>query len=83
MRVRPGERETRANFFRPVSILIRDDLPTFDLPVKAISGLSDTGQPVRLLLEEINFADLIIIMMKAFIYMFSLDMLTSGHCKAG
>ena len=44
MRVRPGERETRANFFRPVSILIRDDLPTFDLPVKAISGLLKTEE---------------------------------------
>src|SRR6185437_6810856 len=35
--VRPGVREVRASALRPVSALIRLDLPTFERPAKAIS----------------------------------------------
>src|SRR6266851_3408246 len=47
--VRPGVRDMRARFLRPVSALIRLDFPTLDLPAKAIStpriGGSDAGVP--------------------------------------
>src|SRR5262245_26018144 len=46
--VRPGVREMRARFLRPVSALIRLDLPTFERPAKAISmpriGGSEAGE---------------------------------------
>jgi hypothetical protein len=38
--VLPGVEDVIANLFLPVSILIRLDLPTFDLPMKAYSGRS-------------------------------------------
>jgi hypothetical protein len=41
--VRPGVREMRARFLRPVSALIRLDLPTFERPAKAISTPFMTG----------------------------------------
>src|ERR1044071_5013953 len=48
-RVRPGVCEVRASALRPVSALIRLDLPTFERPAKAIStprGLgSDSIEP--------------------------------------
>src|SRR6185437_435078 len=47
--VRPGVREVRARFLRPVSALIRLDLPTLERPANAIStpriGGSDTAEP--------------------------------------
>src|SRR5579864_8084104 len=47
--VRPGVREVRARFLRPVSALIRLDLPTLERPDSAISdpriGGSDTAEP--------------------------------------
>src|SRR6478672_3754982 len=47
--VRPGVREMRARFLRPVSALMRLDLPTLDRPAKAISTPrmegSDTADP--------------------------------------
>src|SRR5277367_45957 len=42
-RVRPGDCETRASALRPVSALMRLDLPTFERPTKAISGSSGGG----------------------------------------
>ena len=42
VRVRPGVELTCA-IFAPTSALIRDDLPTFDRPAKAISGKSGAG----------------------------------------
>src|SRR5665213_26713 len=46
--VRPGVREVRAKFLRPVSALIRHDLPTLERPDSAISapriGGSDTAE---------------------------------------
>ena len=43
----PGVEEVIASFFLPVSMLISEDFPTFDLPMNANSGnlaadLSDT-----------------------------------------
>src|SRR6476646_6622727 len=50
--VRPGVREMRARFLRPVSALIRLDLPTLERPAKAISTPridgSDAGVPAAL-----------------------------------
>ena len=47
--VRPGVRETRTSELRPVSALIRLDLPTLERPAKAISTPrilgSDSGEP--------------------------------------
>src|SRR4249920_3286688 len=47
--VRPGVREMRARFLRPLSALTRLDLPTFERPAKAIStpfmGGSEAGEP--------------------------------------
>src|SRR5665213_3446810 len=47
--VRPGVREMRARFLRPVSALIRLDLPTLERPASAIStpriGGSETADP--------------------------------------
>ena len=39
----PGVADVLANFLLFVSILIRLDLPTFDLPMKAYSGLLSFG----------------------------------------
>ena len=41
--VLPGVELVLANFFLFTRVLMREDLPTLDLPAKAISGLSDTG----------------------------------------
>ena len=42
-RVRPGSDEARARPWRPVTALIRLDLPTFERPAKATSGTSGGG----------------------------------------
>jgi hypothetical protein len=39
----PGVLEIFAIEFLPTNILMRDDFPTFDLPIKAYSGLSISG----------------------------------------
>src|SRR6478752_8601130 len=44
-RVRPGVTDTRARLVRPVSALIRLDLPTLERPAKQISGLPSVGRP--------------------------------------
>ena len=44
-RVRPGVTDTRARLVRPVSALIRLDLPTLERPAKAISGFPSGGRP--------------------------------------
>lgn len=41
--VLPGLELVRARFRQLISLLIREDFPTFDLPAKAISGLSEGG----------------------------------------
>ena len=59
--VLPGVTEVLASFFELVSMLIKDDLPTLDLPMKANSGLSGGG---HLLTSEkllIKFAEVIFI----------------------
>ena len=40
----PGFPEVLASCLQSVSMLIKDDLPTFDLPIKANSGNDDFGQ---------------------------------------
>jgi hypothetical protein len=39
----PGFPEIFARFLCPVSMLISEDLPTFDLPIKAYSGILSFG----------------------------------------
>jgi len=41
--VLPGLELVRAIFWELISLFIREDFPTFDLPAKAISGLSEGG----------------------------------------
>jgi hypothetical protein len=41
--VLPGLDEVLAKFFLPVSILISDDLPTFERPINPYSGSEDDG----------------------------------------
>jgi len=41
--VLPGLELVRARFRELISLFIREDFPTFDLPAKAISGLSEGG----------------------------------------
>ena len=41
--VLPGVEEVRARRLRPVSMFMRDDLPTFERPMKAISGRRREG----------------------------------------
>ena len=43
--VLPGVLDVFASFDWLVSILISEDLPTFERPMKAYSGLSGLGQP--------------------------------------
>jgi hypothetical protein len=41
--VLPGCPDVFASLDQPVIILMSDDLPTFDLPINANSGLEDSG----------------------------------------
>ena len=59
--VLPGVDEVFANEPLPVSILMSDDLPTFERPIKAYSGLSPAGHLRTSLLLISNSALLIII----------------------
>src|SRR4030065_2088381 len=45
--VLPGDEEILASFLWPVSILIREDLPTFERPAKAYSGKDGFGHDFR------------------------------------
>src|SRR5258705_7528585 len=56
----PGRFEILAKFLRPVSILISEDLPTLDRPIKANSGLSGKGQWLICVLLMTNSAVLMI-----------------------
>src|SRR4051812_21652099 len=54
-RVRPGVLLTRANFFRRMSRLSSDDLPTLDRPANAISGSVGSGRhPPALAIPPMN-----------------------------
>ena len=57
--VLPGVTEVLANLFRPVKALIRDDLPTLDLPINAYSGKLGLGHPAILAALITNEAVLI------------------------
>ncbi len=46
--VLPGVFDVLASLDWFVSILMSEDLPTFDRPIKAYSGLSGVGQPSTL-----------------------------------
>ncbi len=65
--VLPGVDDVIANLECPVSIFIRDDFPTLDLPIKAYSGSDVFGHMSALGLEMMNFAELIFI--KAYKYL--------------
>ena len=58
----PGVPEILANAFLSVNMLISDDLPTFDLPIKQYSGKCELGtsiyvlkEPLKLFLEKNKF----------------------------
>lgn len=55
--VLPGVDDVLARLFRFVSIFIKDDLPTFDRPMKANSGLSGAGHLATSVLLIRNSAD--------------------------
>jgi hypothetical protein len=57
----PGFDEVFANSLTPVSILIREDFPTFDLPIKAYSGIRGGGHLSSVILLITNRTDLMII----------------------
>jgi hypothetical protein len=57
----PGVPEVFARFFFPVNILINEDLPTFERPIKANSNFSSVGHLVISELETTNTASLIFI----------------------
>jgi hypothetical protein len=59
IRVFPGVEEVLARFFLPVSKLIREDFPTFDLPVKAYSGITGGGRSLIFGLLLTKLTDLI------------------------
>jgi hypothetical protein len=60
--VLPGVPEVLARPFLEVNMLINDDLPTFDLPIKANSGLPSSGHLLTSVLEMVNSALLICIL---------------------
>jgi hypothetical protein len=47
----PGVDEVLASFFLPVSILMSDDLPTFERPINANSGLPSCGHFLKVVLD--------------------------------
>ena len=57
----PGVEEVIASFLLPQSMLIRDDLPTLDLPMRANSGRTLPGFPATRVLLPANCASLITI----------------------
>ena len=57
----PGVEDVLASCLLFVNMLIKDDLPTFDRPIKAYSGLSQFGNLLTLVLLCRNVADLMFI----------------------
>ena len=57
--VLPGVEEVIARDFLPVSILMRDDFPTFERPIKAYSCFSSRGHLATSELLMTNLAELI------------------------
>ena len=57
----PGVEEVIASFFLPVSMLISEDFPTFDLPMNANSGNLAAGLSDTLVLLPANVALVIFI----------------------
>ena len=57
--VLPGLPEIFANLLRSVTMLINEDLPTLDLPIKAYSGFPSVGHNLMSTLEITNSAFLI------------------------
>ena len=55
-KVLPGVAEVFANLRRLVSILIRLDLPTLDLPMKAYSGFVSLGHMLTIGALKLNSA---------------------------
>jgi hypothetical protein len=53
-RVLPGVEEVLASFFWLVMALIKVDLPTFERPMKQISGISSSIQPLLSAADVIN-----------------------------
>lgn len=53
----PGILDAFASWLRWVSILIKDDFPTLDLPINAISGKFVSGHSDRFDALFIKFAD--------------------------
>jgi hypothetical protein len=60
--VLPGVADVIANDFCPVSMFIRDDLPTFERPIKAYSGILLSGHFATEGLLMRNRAEFIIIL---------------------
>ena len=56
-RVQPGVLLVRARFFFRVMVLMREDLPTLDLPAKAISGRFPSGYCEGSVADLMNCAD--------------------------
>jgi len=59
--VLPGVCDVLAKPFLATSILMSDDLPTFDRPIKAYSGFTGGGNLEICVLLQINSADFTII----------------------
>ncbi len=57
----PGRPDVLAKFFRSINILIKEDLPTFDLPIKAYSGKGSFGHLVTSVLLITKSADFMFI----------------------
>ena len=62
--VLPGVDEVFANPFLPVSILMSEDFPTLDLPIKANSGNPSEGQFFSKTKLPVKVADLMIILIE-------------------
>jgi hypothetical protein len=56
--------EVLARFFLPVNILINEDFPTFDRPMKANSGFPSVGHFAISVFEMRNVASLIIMVQR-------------------
>ena len=54
--VLPGVPDVFASPFLEVNMLINEDLPTLDLPIKANSGLPSSGHLLTSVLEMVNSA---------------------------
>lgn len=68
--VLPGVPDVFASPFLEVNMLINEDLPTLDLPIKANSGLPSSGHLLTSVLEMVNSALLICILQSYFKLLF-------------